>query len=272
MSMMMVTDLDGTLLDGQSLLSEDNRQALDELREHGVVRVVTTGRSLYSARKVIDDEFPIDYLSVSSGALVLDWRTRSILDSHDMSVEQAAPAIRALFDRGIDFMIHQGTPDNHHFVYHRTGSPNPDFERRIDRYREFAGEWDREPPTGNICQLLGVEPASIPSHYRELVAELADLNVVLTTSPLDHQSRWIEIFPPHVSKASSARLIAKRHGIAHECIAAIGNDFNDRQLLEWAHRAFVVANAPTELREQYAVVASNDDNGFGEAARLLLAS
>jgi Cof subfamily protein (haloacid dehalogenase superfamily) len=268
----MVTDLDGTLLDGQSRLSAGNRRALDELARAGVARMITTGRSLYSARKVLTDDFPIDYLSVSSGSTTLAWRDQELLDRHDMSVEQASKAITALLSHGVDFMIHRAAPDNHRFDYHRVLADNPDFARRIDRYQEYARPWDRAHPQQPICQLLAVEPPESESVYQQLVSELSFLNVVLTTSPLDHASRWIEIFPPQVSKGRSAQSVAARLEITEARVFAIGNDYNDRDLLEWASRSFVVANAPAELRDRYTVVASNDDDGFAEAASLVLES
>jgi hydroxymethylpyrimidine pyrophosphatase-like HAD family hydrolase len=51
---------------------------------------------------------------------------------------------------------------------------------------------------------------------------------------------------------------------------AVGNDYNDLELLDWAEHAFVVGNAPAELRARYATVASNDDAGFSEAVRIAL--
>jgi hypothetical protein len=61
------TDLDGTLLNGDGSLSSVNQQALHHLADQGVLRVAATGRSLYSARKVLDPAFPIDVLIFSSG-------------------------------------------------------------------------------------------------------------------------------------------------------------------------------------------------------------
>ena len=51
---MVVTDLDGTLLDAGARLGAENRQALERLGEAGSLRVVATGRSLHSAEAVLD--------------------------------------------------------------------------------------------------------------------------------------------------------------------------------------------------------------------------
>ena len=76
---MVVTDLDGTLLDTQARLGSVNRQALELLGETGSLLVIATGRSLHSAESVLDADFPIDYLVFSSGAGILDWSNRELL-------------------------------------------------------------------------------------------------------------------------------------------------------------------------------------------------
>ncbi len=271
---MVVTDLDGTLLDANARLGAANRQALERLGESACLRVVATGRSLYSAQHVLDVEFPIDYLVFSSGAGILEWRSRVLLAAHEMRSEHAQGALDLLLTKGLAFMVHLGIPDNHHFYYHRPpGQPagraagdNPDFDRRCKRYEDFAQPLDGRVLEGlRVSQFLAIEVPGSESHYDALVTELDHLNVVLTTSPLDHRSRWIEVFPAAVSKSQAAEWLRDRHGVDHRDVVAVGNDYNDRDLLEWAHHSFVVANAAPSLKARYAVVASNDDQGFAEA-------
>jgi len=266
---MVVTDLDGTLLDTRAHLGDTNRRVLERLGEIGCLRVVATGRSLHSADGVLDAAFPIDYLVFSSGAGILDWRSRELLASHDMHGADAEHTLAVLLGRGLAFMVHHATPDNHHFFYHHglDGDGNPDFRRRCERYRDFAEPLGaRSDLDGmSVSQFLAIEAPGSPSQYDELADELDHLNVVLTTSPLDHRSRWIEIFPPAASKSLASQWLAHRHAVAHEDVIAVGNDYNDRDLLEWADHAFVVANAAAALKRRYRVVASNDEHGFAEA-------
>lgn len=267
---MVVTDLDGTLLDAHARLGDANRRALERLGEQGILRVVATGRSLHSADRVLDADFPIDYLVFSSGAGVLDWPTRDLLVAHGMDAADAEGVLARLLDARLAFMVHRGVPDNHYFYYHwedgRAQQTNPDFHRRCDRYREFA---EPLPQSGlgdmRVSQFLAIEAPQDESLYEVLAAELANLNVVLTTSPLDHSSRWIEIFPPAASKSRASEWLRRRHGVAHDDVLAVGNDYNDRDLLEWAEHAYVVANAPPSLQSRYRVVASHDAEGFAEA-------
>lgn len=266
---MVVTDLDGTLLDSASKLGAANRAALCALGERGVLRVIATGRSLYSALRVLDDGFPIDYLVFGSGSGTVRWPSRELVAAHAMDDAHALRAVAELLDAGLDFMLHHAVPDNHCFHHHGAGVDNPDFERRRERYADFAHPWDGAgiPAGVRVSQLLAIQAPGTRSCVERLRARLPGHNVVLTTSPLDHASRWIEIFPRGVSKSQASDWLRRRHGIAHRDVLAVGNDHNDTDLLEWAFEPFVVGNAVEALRARFPTVASNDEQGFAQAVR-----
>ncbi len=72
-------DLDGTLIGDNRKVSERNLNSLQRAGDLGITRVIATGRSLFSFRKSIPLDFPIDYLIFSSGAGVMDWKTQQLI-------------------------------------------------------------------------------------------------------------------------------------------------------------------------------------------------
>lgn len=268
---MVVTDLDGTLLDSRHELGIENRRTLEELGRRGIIRVISTGRSLFSAVSVLPPETPIDFLCHSSGAGVVSWPGREPLRVVNMPGSDAARLAVELVARGLDFMLHFAIPDSHHFYAHRAGRSNADFERRLQRYAAYSTALVLplvEPRP--MSQALVIEPPPGPGRHAELALALPGFQVIRTTSPLDGASTWIEIFPLGVHKAAAAtwlRQLASRGAL--DCVA-VGNDYNDVDLLDWAQHAFVVGNAPSELCARYATVASNDQAGFSEAVYIAL--
>lgn len=261
---LLVTDLDGTLLGPDRRLRGCDRAALSRLGRDGVRRAIATGRSLHAFGLVAGERFPVDYVVFSSGAGIYDVRDRRLLRAHTLSGSQASAAARVLRALDVDFMVHRPIPDNHSFRYRRSGRPNPDFDVRIDRYRRFATPLAGQP--GPSAQLLAVVPVDRAAPSSGQVADLLpDLTVIRTTSPLDHRSTWIEIFPREVSKSQAAAWLAARHGIRRGQVCAVGNDYNDGDLLAWAGRSYVVANAAPELRARYDVVAAAGGCGVAEA-------
>ncbi len=86
---------------------------------------------------------------------------------------------------------------------------------------------------------------------------------------MDGESTWIEIFPPEICKSHACAWLARRHQIDAATVIAVGNDTNDLDMLRWAGHARVVGNAHPSLLEEFEAVASNDDDGFCVAARLV---
>ena len=115
-----------------------------------------------------------------------------------------------------------------------------------------------------------IDPPPGPGRHAEVVSAFPGFQVLRSTSPLDGASTWIEIFPLGVNKAAAAAWLWQRGSAPPLSSMAIGNDYNDLALLDWADASFVVGNAPAELRARYATVSSNEDAGFSEAVRRVL--
>jgi hydroxymethylpyrimidine pyrophosphatase-like HAD family hydrolase len=269
---MVVTDLDGTLFQEDHRISARNYQTLLDLGRRGILRVIATGRHLYSAHKVLSPDFPIDFLIFSSGAGILAWPGQELLFSASMNSQEVSLAYASLTRRSLDFMVHRPIPENHYFLYFSSGQSNPDFEARCRLYRDFAVPGALQSnPAAEACQLVAIEPYFRKvSRYSEIREELDRLTVVRTTSPLDGRSRWIEIFSKDVSKSLAAIRIARGSGIPEKAVMAIGNDYNDLDLLQWAARSFVVNDAPKELLDVFPAVHSGDQSDFSKAVSLWL--
>jgi len=170
----------------------------------------------------------------------------------------------------VDFMILDPIPMNHQFWYYQTGNKNPDFDRRLSLYKQFAT------PIGNVkdtrhkaCQILAILPNKVDS-FEELKTKFEDIKIIRATSPLDHESIWMEIFPKHISKGFGCQWLCNHLGVLQEESIVVGNDYNDIDLLEWGKHAFVVENAPKELKLKYQLTANVIDDGFAIAIEKVL--
>lgn len=273
LSRMVVTDFDGTLFSDNKTVNKRDYITLLELGEKGIKRVIATGRSPFSASKVLTDDFPIDYLIFSSGAGIMNWKTKEIEYNFSISSDMIKEAYSVLEETGFDFMLHKNIPDNHYFYsVKQNKEKNSDFERRCSLYREYR-------LNGSKKDIMSLEKASqfviiktIGSNedpgiiHHEIKSLLPDFKVIRATSPIDGKSLWIEIFPDKVSKAKAAQIICEIKNIKKSNVMVIGNDYNDIDMLNWGgSNSFVVENAPEEFKNKYRVVSSNNSCGFSEA-------
>ncbi len=280
-----VVDLDGTLLTSEKRVAPIDLAALFRLRQKGFLVAAATGRSNHSFALLMeelgygegDTLFPVDYVIFSTGAGILDYRGNRLLKKNSLGSSDVRSAAAYLENAGLDFMIHRPVPDTRYFHYSHNGSDNPDFYRRLEIYNDFATLLTPETLLnfGDATEIICIVPGHNDLNSRngnnghEVAAAIAaacrQCNVIKATSPLDGQSMWIEIFPPTVSKSQAVEWLIDNLGLQRKVVCAVGNDYNDEDLLHWAGQGFLVANGPPSLKALFQSVASNDNGGVSEA-------
>jgi hydroxymethylpyrimidine pyrophosphatase-like HAD family hydrolase len=135
---MVITDLDGTLFSPEQTVSEQDYSTLKILGNKNICRVIATGRSYYSAKKILPTDFPIDYLIFSTGAGIMNWRTQEKIFKKNLTSTEVSQISNILIDHRMDFMILDPIPDSHFFYYYKTSNNNHDFTKRLDLYKSFA--------------------------------------------------------------------------------------------------------------------------------------
>lgn len=260
------SDLDGTILtrNGGGYQPEDI-DALYRMGETGVKRVIATGRPLNSAKKVIPAGFPVDYLVFSSGAGVYDWKRDRILQAKHLGIEKSKQIIPLLKDKELNFTLHWPIPENHCFYYSATEKNHADFTRYIIHNENFAFSLKDRFPEKDYTQVLAFLPDV--SAYDYLNAKVSGVKTVRATSPIDGKSVWMEFFHKGVSKAEGLRFICDLEQIKEDEVVVLGNDFNDIDMLSAFGAAFVVCEAPDELKHRFSVAGSACDGVLMEVAK-----
>lgn len=269
-----VCDLDGTLLPNRGKLSPKTLHTLEALKEKGILRVLATGRSLYSLRQVLDEDAPFDYVIFSTGAGIMDWHTQELIHSRNMDNSQIVDAHKILEEYDLDYMLHNEVPDTH-LMHYREKIGGKDFWNRVELYQRYACEFDPK-QLSNIAAATQYLAIAEEGNNVELLSRLEDrllpLKTVRTTSPLDFKSLWIEVFAPNVSKGDALVHLAQSLGQEVDQCMVIGNDYNDLDMLEICPFSYVVADAPQELKARYTEVSACREDGFSEAVQLWLDS
>ncbi len=265
-----VTDFDGTLTDSTNQVPLFVIEKLVALGKHNITRIVATGRSLFSLQTIIDDKFPIDYLVFSGGIGVMNWQTKEIIDEKHFTENQTSEIYKFLKLRNFDFMMQFKFPDNHIFYYSSSGIFNSDFYSRINYYEHFGVKPSSQPP--EIASQFVIICNKGENYFNEIKQQFPEYKVTRATSPIDNKTNWIEIFPAGVSKANGIELIRKRLNVEITEIIAVGNDYYDIDMLEYVERrnAFVVSNAPEELKQKYNVIESNNQKGVAKLINQLV--
>lgn len=272
-----ITDLDGTLLTDHRHISAGDLAALSSMQRAGIQVALATGRSNYSVATLLQKlgyagpagGFPVDYIIFSTGAGIMDYPGGRILRNVALTAKNVRLISGVLDQLGLDYMIHKPVPDTVHFLYTQKSQENPDFLTRLKLYKTFATTLTPA-SLANCTGATEVLCIAREECGHEIATQLSEtfkqFSVIKATSPLDGKSLWIEIFAPTVSKSQAAAWLAEELLVKQQRVCAVGNDYNDEDLLRWAGKSFVVANSPSVLRSHFQSVASNNTGGVAEAA------
>ncbi len=265
---MVVTDLDGTLLQSDQSISPADQKTLERLGDLGVCRVAATGRNLYKVRLVLNEESPFDFVIFSSGAGIMNWKSQKLIRAMSISIEETSEIINYLIGEKCNFKVSRQLPDNHNFGWWQSYDC-PELTRYVEHHKKFgdAIKIDPEHPfiSSQLLMFFPCESDQFELVKKKVQAKFPELSVIKTTSPLNSDFLWMELFPNGVSKAHGIEEICRITGIARENTLGIGNDFNDLEMLDFTHHSYVVENAPEELKLKYLISLAHYEDGFSYA-------
>jgi Cof subfamily protein (haloacid dehalogenase superfamily) len=256
---LVAVDLDGTLLNDDSKISKKNIELFNELKNKNIITCLATGRSLKTSMNVIPENLHVDYLIFSSGAGIFDFKTNKLIHSAELSSEDTIFLTDTLIAENVDFMAHQPIPDNHHFMFYETDFPTSDFCSRKALYANSAKHIDQnfKGPTSQFLVILEDQ-----EKFNHLEQKLCNrFGLIRATSPIDHKSLWLEIFPKQINKGFAVNYLCEQLLINIDHTLAIGNDFNDIAMLELVNFPYIVENAPFELKKRFRNTKSNNCDG-----------
>lgn len=256
-----VSDLDGTLLNGEARTSDFTNRTINDLVARGMVFSYATARSFYSSSKVaagLNAAFPV---ILYNGAIMLDNASGERLTVNCFRPEEAddvrsrltaanvSPIAYAFVDGRERFSVWpEATSEGvMNFCETRRG----DVRTRIVHSESelYAGE-----PFYFTCIGEGLEP---------LYEAMKDRYRCVFQIDLYDQLPWLEIMPKAATKARAALHLKQLLGC--DRIVAFGDGKNDIDLFEIADEAYAVANAAPELKAiATAVIGSNEDDGVAK--------
>lgn len=273
-------DLDDTLLDSQLKISPRVKALIQELRARGVVVTLATGRMFRSSRPIAR-ELGLDLpLITYQGALVKNCLSDEILVHRTLEKEYAREIIGLAREKELhvnlyldDELYVEGLSPEGEAYARLAGVPVclvPDLaglltgrkrESRADENGAGKSKVVGKGPAGPTKLLLiGDEQyldklqAVLKPHYGE--------KVHITKS----KPHFLEFTHPLANKGAALAELAKYYGVSREETMAIGDSFNDLEMLEYAGLGVAMGNARREIqaRADY-VTAANDEDGVAEA-------
>lgn len=256
-------DLDDTLLRNDFTISEINLKAIKEVMKKDIKFIVITGRMTASARQfteLIDSQLPFGSFQ---GAEITDPLTNETLYSCELEREKIINIIKYAEENNIHVNLY-----GNETIYVNN------INKWSDYYRSFAREIDIKA----VGCLQKFEFKSTPKMI--LIGERHILKKAVIDIEANNQinkeeinmffskANFLEFTNKNANKGFALKFLAEKWNIARKDIIAIGDNFNDKSMIEYAGLGICMGNGEEKIKQiADFVTLSNEDDGVAYAIK-----
>ncbi|WP_270354546.1 Cof-type HAD-IIB family hydrolase [Bacillus velezensis] len=230
-------DMDGTLLNDEQLIPEENRRAIKEVEAKGIHVVISTGRTLMTCRELAESLELSSFLITANGS--------EIWDSNFELVERK--------------LLHT---DHIQKLWDLRNKHNTNFwASTVDRV--WRGEFP-ETITDHQWLKFGfeIEDDEVRNEVLKELKEYKELEIT-NSSPIN-----IEVNALGINKAAALAKVSEKLGFTMENVMAMGDSLNDIAMIEKAGVGVAMGNAQDIVKETADWVTDvNTENGVAKAIR-----
>jgi Cof subfamily protein (haloacid dehalogenase superfamily) len=259
---LVVSDVDGTLLPKDKVLTEGNTRAVRKLHEAGI------GFTIVSSRPTIGMGFLIEPLEINlpigafNGSSIVDAQLKPI-EQHLIAPDVAQRSLDVLDAFGVDIWL---------FTNDRWLTRNPDGEyvphekRAIKANPTIVANFT--PHLTQACKIVGASSdAALLQRCETAMQEAVGREATAVRS----QTYYLDVTPAGFDKGTFVAAIAKRLGISTDAVATIGDMQNDLAMFASSGVSFAMGNATDDVKKHAThVTDSNERDGFAAAMETVL--
>jgi Cof subfamily protein (haloacid dehalogenase superfamily) len=259
---LVVSDVDGTLLTKEKVLTDAARAAVRKLHPAGI------GFTIVSSRPTIGMGFLIEPLAITlpigafNGSSIVDSQLKPI-EQHLIPPATAQRSVDLLTEFGVDIWL---------FTNDRWYTRNPDGEYVPHEKRAIKHDptiiADFTPYLGAACKIVGASSDAALLQRCEAAMKQA---VGTQATAVRSQTYYLDVTPPGHDKGTFVEAMAKRLGISTDAIATIGDMQNDLAMFAKSGTSFAMGNATDDVKQHAThVTETNENDGFAKAMEMIL--
>lgn len=261
---MVVTDLDGTLLNNKKQVSEGNRKAIQKLKDQDVKFVMATGRSDVMTRAYTKKIENAEIVIGCDGAIIRNIKTGEIFYENHISSETCHKTFKICQKYGLDYYVFakdelvSDDPQNERFLLHQKFNETVLEDERIPM--QVVEDLDRYVDDHIVYKIV---VSHDDTNYLDEVAEA--IKKETDADAIRSGKRVLAVKARGVSKAEAIKKLAQALDISIKDIVAFGDEVNDMEMLRLVGLGIAMENADEVVKEAADQIAGNHDaDGVGK--------
>lgn len=277
-------DLDGTLLNSYGEVSENTRKALKKAKENGTEIVLSSGRPISSTESLAVELGVDNYLISGNGAAVYDIQNQKILYDRFLTKQQVLDIAKMCEENSFFYNVY--TEDeviasslNYNILFYHKENIKKVEEKRthiniVQNIEEYIKQSGKEKFLKiTVCDESKFIFNSIMKRLKEIqgidvleIAYMSRKKIKDGTNDVDIQYYYTEITNENVNKWTAIQYLLDKLNIRPKEVMAIGDNFNDKEMIEEAGLGIVMGNSNPKMKEiGDVIVADNNSEGVLEA-------
>jgi len=259
---LVVSDVDGTLLTKDKILTEAAKAAVRRLHEAGI------GFTITSSRPTIGMGFLIEPLQITlpigafNGSSIVDPQLEPI-EQHLIPLPAVHRCLDLLNEFGVDIWLFT---NDLWLTRNGNGEYVPNEKRAIRSDPTILADFT--PYLSAACKIVGSSADAALLQRCEAAMQKA---LGAEATAVRSQSYYLDVTPPGCDKGTFVQAMARRLGIATDAVATIGDMQNDLAMFRNSGLSFAMGNATDDVKKVAThVTASNENEGFAGAMEMIL--
>jgi Cof subfamily protein (haloacid dehalogenase superfamily) len=271
---LLAVDIDGTLLNSQFRIAERDMQALRQAHNRGIEVILVTGRR-HTFAMPIAEQLGFDPWLISSNGAVTRSMSGETFHRDLLPVKTCLELCGLMRDFRGNTVVTFDKESKGAIVLERMDELTTSIQRWLEvnlQFIEFVVPIEEalvaDPVQAMFCGPMSRMQAALSTMVS------SDLRHRITVVRTEYPVRdlcIVDVLNQGCSKGHALKRWADHRGIPREQVMAIGDNFNDLEMLAFAGVPFIMGNSCNELKAQgWPVTLSNDQNGLAAAIEQVL--
>jgi Cof subfamily protein (haloacid dehalogenase superfamily) len=243
-------DLDGTLLNSQGQIPERHIEAVKKAQKTGVHVVIATGRYYMQTERIMNQLGFKGILVSNDGTVTINAESKKVIGECSYSIDEVAPFIQYCREHNIHFSICTAFDyfveimDDFHEEQHRLYDITHTFHDDILSLKE------------DVMKFTIVDQNKIGGWQS---IQLPTPDSLRRRIDMEFRREYVSA---KSSKTNALKKVLQALGISQTEMIAIGDYYNDLDMIEYAGLGIAMGNAPEDIKSKANdVTLSNDEDG-----------
>lgn len=252
-------DIDGTLLNSDAKLSDENAKAITELTKKGIIFVPATGRSFYEAPECVRNHPDIQYFISSNGAVIQNLksgeRIENLIDGEtsDEIHRKMRKCNLLLIQHKNNCSLTDSSMCSDDIMDEYNISPN--FRKQILECTKPLDNLDEEFSRGEPCEML----SGCFKNVEQLDAFMEEIKDIKNIHCTGASSSIVEIVNSSAGKRNAIQILIEKLGFTTDEIITVGDSKNDLEMISMSPNSVAVSNAIENLKEKAGRIGCSND-------------